>query len=62
MLLRELKSTNFFVFTANVKVRHRNYSQWIPVQVSARNMQEAKKLIQAQYGVDSMITGLRKSK
>lgn len=62
MLLRELKSTNFFVFTANVKVRQRNYSQWIPVQVSARNMQEAKRLIQAQYGVDSMITGLRKSK
>ena len=62
MLLREIKSTNFFVFTANVKVRQRNYSQWIPVQVSARTMQEAKKLIQAQYGVDSMITGIRKSK
>lgn len=63
MLLRELKSVGeFIIFTANVRVRQYNYSQWIPVQISARNTQEAKKLIQAQYGVDSMITGLRKSK
>lgn len=63
MLLRELKQTDLFsLFTANVRVRQQYYSQWIPVQVSARNTQEAKAIIQAQYGKDSAITGLRKLK
>lgn len=62
MLLRELKQTGFFVFDANVQVRHQTYSQWIPVQISARSTQEAKKMLQAQYGPDAKITGLRKSK
>ena len=62
MLLRELKQTQFFIFTANVKVRSKFYSQWIPVQVSARTMQEARRIIQVQYGVDSAITGLRMEK
>ena len=63
MLLRELKQADLFsLFTANVKVRQAFYSQWIPVQVSARNIQEAKKIIQAQYGNDAVITGLRKLK
>ena len=61
MLLRELKQSNYIVFDANVQVRQRNYSQWIPVQISARSAQEAKKMLQAQYGPDAKITGLRKS-
>ena len=63
MLLRELdQKTGFSIFTANVRVKQRYYSQWIPVQVSARNMQEAKKIIQAQYGPDAIINGIRVSK
>jgi hypothetical protein len=63
MLLRELdQKGGFSIFTANVRVKQRYYSQWIPVQVSARNMQEAKKLIQAQYGPDATINGIRNSK
>lgn len=62
MLLRELKQTGFILFSANVQVRHRYYSQWIPVQISARSTQEAKQMLQAQYGKDAKITGLRKSK
>jgi hypothetical protein len=62
MLIRELKQNNFYVFSANVQVRQRNNSQWIPVQISARSTQEAKKMLQAQYGTDSKISGLRKSK
>jgi len=62
MLLRELKQTQFHIFVANVRVRTKFYSQWIPVQVSAGTMQEAKRIIQAQYGVESAITGLRMEK
>jgi hypothetical protein len=62
MLLRELKQNSFILFDANVQVRHQTYSQWIPVQISARSSQEAKKMLQAQYGVDAKISGLRKSK
>lgn len=62
MLLRELKQTGFSVFDAQVQVRQKSYSQWIPVQISARSTQEAKKMLQAQYGPDAKITGLRKSK
>jgi len=43
MLIRELKDTQVFsIFVANVQVQQKFYSQWIPVQVSARNVQEAK--------------------
>lgn len=62
MLLRELKQTNFENFSADVKIKHKFYSQVIPVQISARNQQEARKLLQAQYGKDAVITGLRKTK
>ena len=62
MLLRELKQSQFTLFDANVQIRQRTYSQWIPVQVSARSAQEAKKMLQAQYGKDAKITGLRKRK
>jgi|AntAceMinimDraft_5_1070358.scaffolds.fasta_scaffold18097_4 hypothetical protein len=62
MLLRELKQSNFSMFDATVQVRHRNYSQWIPVQISARSTQEARQMLLAQYGNDTKVTGLRKSK
>lgn len=62
MLLRELRQTKFFIFDANVQIRHRTYSQWIPVQISARSSQEAKQMLQAQYGNDAKISGLRKTK
>jgi hypothetical protein len=62
MLLREIKSTDFIIFTANVQVRNRFYSQTIPVNISARSTQEARKMLQAQYGSDSIISGLRRLK
>lgn len=63
MLLREIKQkSNFETFIADVKIKQPFYSQIIPVTISARNQQEARKLLQAQYGKDATITGLRKSK
>ncbi len=63
MLIRELQDTKVFsIFVATVQVKQNFYSQWIPVQVSARNMQEAKQQILAQYGKDSKISGLKKAK
>jgi hypothetical protein len=63
MLIREFSTkAGFAIFTANVRVRQKYYSQWIPVQVSARNIQEARKALLAQYGPDATITGIRQSK
>lgn len=63
MLLRELKQQSTFnIFIARVKVPAPNYSQWIEVQISAKNMQEAKKLLLAQYGKNALVTALRKTK
>jgi len=62
MLLREFKKDLFSIWIANVRVRMRTYTQWIPVQVSARNNREAKNIIYAQYGKDAAITDLRKQK
>lgn len=63
MLLRELRDTQTFsIFVATVQVQQKFYSQWIPVQVSARNAQEAKQQILAQYGATSKVSGLRKAK
>jgi hypothetical protein len=62
MLIREIKSSLFTVFVAKVQVQQPNYSQWIEVQISARNMQEAKKLLLAQYGPNAKVVGLRPSK
>lgn len=61
MLIKEIKSSLFTVFSAKVKVRQPNYSQWIDVQISARNIQEAKKLLLSQYGPDATVIGIRKS-
>lgn len=60
MLIRELKSlSKFSLFTARVKVLQPNYSQWIEVTISAKNTQEAKKLLIAQYGPGTQVTALR---
>jgi hypothetical protein len=61
MLLRELKNNNFNTFSARVKVRHPRYSQWIDVQISAKNAQEARKLLLAQYGPQATIAKLVKA-
>ena len=63
MLIREFSTAaGFAIFIANVKVRQKYYSQWIPVQISARNMHEARRALLAQYGPDAIITGMRQSK
>lgn len=61
MLIREVKSNIYNVFIARVQVQQPNYSQWIDAHVSAKNMQEARKLLLAQYGPRSKIAGLRKA-
>ena len=61
MLIREIKSNIYNVFTARVQVRQPNYSQWIDAQISAKNMQEARKLLLSQYGPNAKIAGLRKA-
>ena len=60
MLLRELQTKNLIIFVADVRVRHRNYSQAIRVQISPRNIQEARKQLEATYGKDATIIGLKK--
>lgn len=62
MLLRELKINDFEVWEVDVRVRHRTYSQAIKVKISARNMQEARRLAAAQYGKDSTIIAVRRAK
>lgn len=63
MLLRELKDNRGFdVYAATVKVVSPNYSQWIHVTISARNIQEARRLLIAQYGQKTVVANLRKSK
>jgi len=61
MLIKEIKSSDYSLFTARVQVQQPNYRQWIEVQISAKNMQEAKKLLLGQYGAGSKIAGLRKA-
>lgn len=61
MLIREIKSNIYSVFVARVQVRQPNYSQWIDAQISAKNMQEARKLLLSQYGPQARIAGLRKA-
>jgi hypothetical protein len=62
MLLRELKTNIYSLFIARVQVQQPNYSQWIDAHISAKNMQEARKLLLAQYGPNAKIAGLRKSR
>jgi hypothetical protein len=62
MLLRELKTVSFELFTAKVKIFQPNYSQWIDVQISAKNIQQAKNLLLTQYGPNTVVTALRKVK
>jgi hypothetical protein len=62
MLLREFGviDKNFSIFTARVKVVSPNYSQWIEVKISAKNTQEAQRLLKAQYGPNTMVAALRR--
>ena len=63
MILRELAPPyTFKMFTARVKVRQPIYSQWIQVQISAKNKQEALKLLMAQFGPGTVITGIVQQK
>lgn len=63
MLLREFSKIDlkFSIFTARVKVVNPNYTQWIEVQISAKNMQEARRLLIAQYGPKTIVAALRKT-
>ena len=61
MLIREIKSSLYSVFVARVQVQQPNYSQWIDAHISAKNMQEARKLLLSQYGPNAKIAGLRKA-
>jgi hypothetical protein len=62
MLLRELRTVSFDLFSAKVKVVQPNYSQWIDVQISAKNTQQAIKLLQVQYGPNATVTAVRRTK
>jgi hypothetical protein len=62
MLLRELRTISFGLFTARVKVSQPNYSQWIDVQISAKNTQQAIKLLQVQYGPNAVVAAVRRTK
>jgi hypothetical protein len=62
MLLREFTKYDFKIFTARVKIRQPIYSQWISVQISAKNKQEAQKLLKSMYGPDTIITNLVQQK
>jgi hypothetical protein len=60
MLIREIQSNVYSVFMAKVQVQQPNYSQWIDARITAKNMQEARKLLLAQYGPNAKLAGLRK--
>ena len=63
MRLREtFKAPQFFLFVADLRIRQKFYSQAIKVQTNARNAIEAKKQIMAQYGPDTKILYIRRSK
>lgn len=57
MLLRELHSVATWI--ADVRVRHRTYSQAIKVELQALTMEQAKRMLQAQYGKDSQILSIK---
>ena len=50
----------FDVFQARVRVRNPGYTSSIEVVVFARNAQMARAQLQAQYGDDSVVTGITK--
>jgi hypothetical protein len=60
MILREIRNQSFDTFRADVRIKHKFYSQIVPVIISAKNAQEAKKLLQAQYGASAVVMGIRK--
>jgi hypothetical protein len=50
------------LFTAKVRIKQPGYNQHIDVTINAKNSIMAKKLIQAQYGKDSIVTTVREIK
>jgi hypothetical protein len=50
----------FNVYTARVKVKNPNYSQSIDVAVFAKSPEMARMLLQAQYGKDTVVSGVVK--
>ncbi len=63
MRLREtFKAPAFHLFVADLRIRQKYYSQAIKVQAQARNAIEAKKQLMAQYGPETKIISIRRSK
>ena len=58
--INESVAPGFSVYMARVKVKNPDYSQSIDVAVFAKSPQMAKLLLQAQYGKDSVVSGVMK--
>ena len=50
------------LFTAKVRIKQPGYTQHIDVTQNAKNIVMARKLIQAQYGKDAIVTTLKEIK
>lgn len=58
--INESVAPGFNVYMARVKVKNPDYSQSIDVAVFAKSPAMAKLLLQAQYGKDSVVSGVMK--
>lgn len=58
--IKESIAPGFQVYMARVKVKNPDYSQSIDAAVFAKSPQMAKMLLQAQYGKDSVVSGVIK--
>lgn len=59
-VVTESIAPGFQVYMARVKVKNPDYSQSIDAAVFAKSPQMAKMLLQAQYGKDSVVSGVIK--
>lgn len=59
-VVTESVAPGFDVYMARVRVKNPDYSQSIDVAVFAKSPQMAKMLLQAQYGKDSVVSGVIK--
>lgn len=50
----------FHVYGATVRVKHPSYSMSVDVAVFAKSSTMARMVLQAQYGVDSVISNVRR--
>ena len=48
----------FKVYVARVRVKNPAYTTTVEVAINAKNPQQARMLLQAQYGRDSIISGI----